>query len=420
VYRTTWKTILANKRRLLNTFISIAFGVAFIAGTFIYGDTTTKAFENLFANAFAGVDINIQPEFDPELSFGGDTVRMKDSVIEDVQRVDGVDEAWGSVGGFAVIIGPDGEQAGSGGAPSLGANWPEVRAETGFELISGGRPTGPTEVAVDGNTFEGEELALGDTLLILSTDDRREFTLVGVVGFGGETSIGGATFALFDTVTAQEFFNAEGQVDSIQTTATSEADVADVITAVQEVVPAGVVVTSGQSAAEEQARQVNDQIGFLTTFLQVFAFIALFVSTFIISNTFRIIVVQRTRELALLRALGATARQVTRMVMVESLIVGFVASVIGVGLGLLLAIGLRSLLEVAGLTLPSTSLQLSVQTVVIAILVGTVVTLVSSFIPARRASRVAPVEALRVDMPGRRGSFAKRAIWGTQFSVSPH
>ncbi|MCH7899691.1 MAG: FtsX-like permease family protein [Acidobacteria bacterium] len=413
MYRTTWKTILANKRRLLNTFISIAFGVAFIAGTFIYGDTTAKAFENLFANAFAGVDINVQPEFDPELSFGGDTVRMADSVIEDVQRVDGVDEAWGSVGGFAAIVGPDGEQAGSGGAPSFGANWPDVRAETGFDLISGTRPTGPTEVAVDGATFEAEELALGDTLLILSADDRREFTLVGVVGFGGETSIGGATFALFDTATAQEFFNAEGQVDSIQATVTSEADVADVITAVEGVVPSGVVVTSGQTAAEEQARQVNDQIGFLTTFLQVFAFIALFVSTFIISNTFRIIVVQRTRELALLRALGATARQVTRMVMVESLIVGFVSSVIGVGLGLLLAIGLRSLLEVAGLTLPSTSLQLSVQTVVIAILVGTVVTLVSAFIPARRASRVAPVEAMRVDMPVRRGSFVKRAFYGT-------
>ncbi|MFB3051309.1 MAG: ABC transporter permease, partial [Acidimicrobiia bacterium] len=247
MYRTTWKTILANKRRLLNTFISIAFGVAFIAGTFIYGDTTAKAFENLFANAFAGVDINVQPEFDSELSFAGDTVRMADSVIEDVQRVDGVEEAWGSVGGFAVIIGPDGEQAGSGGAPSFGANWPDVRADTGFDLISGARPTGPTEVAVDGSTFEGEDLALGDTLLILSADDRREFTLVGVVGFGGETSIGGATFALFDTVTAQVFFNAEGQVDSIQATVTSEADVADVITAVEGVVPAGVVVTSGQT-----------------------------------------------------------------------------------------------------------------------------------------------------------------------------
>ncbi|MCZ6567690.1 MAG: hypothetical protein O6923_05270, partial [Actinobacteria bacterium] len=155
MYRTTWKTILANKRRLLNTFISIAFGVAFIAGTFIYGDTTAKAFENLFANAFAGVDINVQPEFDPELSFAGNTVRMADSVIEDVQRVDGVEEAWGSVGGFAVIIGPDGEQAGSGGAPSFGAIWPDVRADTGFDLISGARPTGPTEVAVDGSTFEG-------------------------------------------------------------------------------------------------------------------------------------------------------------------------------------------------------------------------------------------------------------------------
>ena len=413
MYRTTWKTILANKRRLLNTFVSIAFGVAFIAGTFIYGDTTTKAFENLFANAFAGVDINVQPEFDPELTFGGDRVRMADSVVEDIQRVEGVDEAWGSVGGFAVIIGTDGEQAGSGGAPSFGANWPDVRAETGFDLIDGAHPIGSTEVAVDGATFESEGLTLGDTLLILSADDRREFTLVGVVGFGGETSIGGATFALFDTATAQEFFNAEGQVDSLQATVTSEADVADIISAVQEVVPAGVVVTSGQTAAEEQARQINDQIGFLTTFLQVFAFIALFVSTFIIYNTFQIIVVQRTRELALLRALGATGRQVTRMVMVESLIVGVLASVIGVGLGLLLAIALRWLLEVAGLTLPSTSLQLSAGTVVVAIVVGTVVTLVSAFIPARRASRVAPVEAMRIDTPVRRGSLAKRAFWGT-------
>lgn len=413
MYRTTWKTILANKRRLFNTFVSIAFGVAFIAGTFIYGDTTTKAFENLFASAFAGVDINVQPEFDSELSFAGGTVRMADSVIEDIQVVPGIDEVWGSLGGFAVIIGPDGEQAGSGGAGSFGANWPDVRAQTGFDLIAGARPTGPTEVAVDGATFEDEELALGDTLLILSADDRREFTLVGVAGFGGETSIGGATFALFDTATAQEFFNAEGQVDSIQTTVTSEADVAEVIPEVQQVVPEGIVVMSGQTAGEEQARQVNDQIGFLTTFLQVFAFIALFVSTFIIYNTFRIIVVQRTRELALLRALGATGRQVTRMVMFESLIVGVVGSVTGVGLGLLLAIALRSLLEGAGLTLPSTSLQVSARTVAVAILVGTVVTLVSAFIPARRASRVAPVEAMRVDMSARRGSLAKRAFWGT-------
>ena len=410
--------MLSNKRRLFATFVSITFGVAFIAGTFIYGDTTTKAFEDLFVNAFAGVDINVQPEFDPALTFGGDSVRMSDTVVADVQAVDGIDEAWGSIAGFAVIIGPDGEPAGSSASPSFGANWPDVQAKTSFEIIEGVRPTGPTDVAVDGATYAREDLALGDTLVILSADERREFTLVGVAGFGGESSIGGATFALFETATAQDILDAAGEVNSVQATVTADANVGEVIPAVEAAVPAGVEVTSGQTAAEEQARQINDQLGFLTTFLQVFAFIALFVSTFIIYNTFTIIVAQRTRELALLRALGATGRQVTRMVLVESLIVGITASVIGVGMGLLLAIGLRSLLETAGLSLPSTSLQLSLRTVVVAILAGTIVTLISAFLPARRASRVAPVEAMRADAaPRRRGSLTKRAIWGAGLLV---
>ncbi|MFQ5968321.1 MAG: ABC transporter permease [Acidimicrobiia bacterium] len=418
MFRTTWKTVLANKRRLFNTFVSITFGVAFIAGTFIYGDTTTKAFENLFANAFAGVDINVQPEFDPALTIGGDVVRMSETLVADVQAVDGIDEAWGSVAGFAVIIGPDGEQASSGTSPSIGANWPDVQADTGYRIIEGVRPTGPSHVAVDGDTFDREGLALGDTLVVLSSDERRQFTLVGVAGFGGESSIGGATFALFETTTAQSFLNADGEVNSVQATVTADADVDQVIVEVQGVVPAGVEVTSGQTAAEEQARQINEQLGFLTIFLQVFAFVALFVSTFIIYNTFRVIVVQRTQELALLRALGATGRQVTRMVLVESLIVGLAASVIGVGLGLLLAVGLRLMLEAVGLALPSTSLQLSPRTVFVAILVGTIVTLISAFIPARKASRVAPVEAMRPDAaPKRRRSLTRRAVWGAGLLV---
>jgi putative ABC transport system permease protein len=246
----------------------------------------------------------------------------------------------------------------------------------------------------------------------LLTGPPQEFRIAGIVGFGTADNLAGATLAVFDLRTAQAVFDRVGEYDTLQVLADPGVGATELRDRIAAALPKGYEAITGAAAAAQDAEDLKQALGFFQTALLVFAFVALFVGAFIIFNTFTIIVAQRTRELGLLRALGATGRQVTRSVMAEALVVGIVASVVGLGAGLLIAIGLQAMLKAFGIDLPSTSTQLLPRTIIVSLVVGTLVTFVASVIPARRAARVSPMQALRDGASGGGESLRRRAVGG--------
>ncbi|MGZ5296696.1 MAG: ABC transporter permease [Actinomycetota bacterium] len=400
------------------TALSIVLGVGFVAGTFVLTDTMNKAFSDLFTQASSGSDVIVRAEsaFAPSQAGpggGGGDERdpIPESVLTTVQAISGVKTAVGSVVGYAQMIDPATGDAISGvGPPTLGVNWSDT--STALTLRQGSEPSGPDEVAVDAATAKEYDLSPGDTIRILFEGPPRGFTISGIAGFGDADNLAGATLAAFDTPTAQEVLGKEGQYDQIDVVADDGVSVAELQSRIRSALPKNVEAVKASDVADEQAKQLQDALGFFRTALLVFAFIALFVGAFIIFNTFSIIVAQRTREMALLRAIGASRRQVLTSVVVEAFVTGLVASALGFLAGIGIAVGLQGLLAAFGVDLPSTATQLHLRTVVVAFVVGTGVTVVSSILPARRAARVAPVEALRESADSASGSLRRRLIVG--------
>ena len=312
------------------------------------------------------------------------------------------------------ILDQEGEPIGGAGPPQFGASLVESPNETGgFSLREGAYPIGGGQIVLDAGSAETGTYSIGDTVSIITeVGGDRSFELVGIAGFGDLDNLGGATFALFDLETAQSVLGRPGVLSSGVVQVTPGVTVETVIASIQEIMPDSVTVLSGQSAAEAEAGEIQEGLAFFNTFLLVFGYISLFVGTFIIANTFRIIVTQRTKELALLRVLGATGRQVFQMVMLEAIVVGLVASAVGIIAGLGIARGLQSALSAFGIDLPSASLSLQPRTIFVGMSVGMIVTLVSAALPARRAARVPPAAALRDEEPSPRKALTNRAIAG--------
>ena len=394
-------------------------GVGFVAGTFVLTDTMNKAFSDLFTQVSSGSDIIVRAEaaFTPSQlgpgGGGGDERKpVPESVLSAVEGVPGVSDAAGSVTGYAQMIDPaTGDAIGGVGPPTLGVNWSDSPTSP-LSLRQGQPPAGPTDVAIDAATATKFDLSVGDTITILFQGPPQEFTISGTLGFGEADNLAGATLAAFDTSTAQKVLDKEGEFDQIDVVAAAGTSVADLRSSIQSVLPKGVEAVRSSDVADEQAKQLQEALGFFRTALLVFAFIALFVGAFIIFNTFSIIVAQRTREMALLRAIGASRRQVMTSVVIEAFVTGLIASALGLLAGIGIAIALKGLLSAFGIDLPSTTLQLEPRTVVVAFVVGTVVTVVSSIFPARRAARVAPVQALRESADSASGSLRRRLIIG--------
>lgn len=410
--RATLKSIMAHKLRLALTALSIVLGVGFIAGTFIYTDTIGNAFDGIFEDAFEGVDILVSAESD--LQFG-EGVYLDQTEVEALADVEGVEGVFPYVQGFGVtILDQEDSPIGGAGPPQFGASFDETAAGAGgFVLRDGDYPMGSGQVVIDAASAESAEYAIGDTVTIVTPiQPATDYELVGIAGFGDLDNLGGATFALFDLPTIQTLIEREGELTSAAVQVTPGVDVDAVIERLQPRLAEGVTAVSGQTAAEQQAGDIQEGLAFFNTFLLTFGFIALFVGTFIIYNTFRIIVTQRTKELALFRAIGATASQVNRMVLIEALIIGVVASIVGIGVGFGIAVLLRSALEAFGIALPSASLQLAPRTIVVGMVVGVLVTMVSAVLPARRASRVPPIAALRDNVISGRRSLRGRTIAG--------
>ncbi|SFK91414.1 ABC transporter permease [Geodermatophilus ruber] len=398
------KGLLARKLRLALTAVSISLGVAFVSGTFVLGDTMTATFDQLYEGLTEGTDVTVRGESAfTDTTTLGNTKPFDTGVLDEVAAVDGVAAAEGSVTGYALILGKDGEPVQPGGAPTLGASYPDVEELSGgMSIRSGEAPAGPGEVVLDAATAEKTGYAPGDPVTVLFADGPREFTVSGVLGFGDADNLAGATMAAFDLRTAQQLLGKEGVYDSIAVRADSGISPEELRDRVTAALPAGLEAVTSDEVVAESSEAVADALGFFTTALLGFAAISLLVGALIIWNTFSILVAQRTRELALLRAVGASRRQVRTSVVVEALVIGLVAAGVGLGLGVGVAAGLRAALGAVGLEVPTTTLQVQPRTIVAALLVGVVVTVLAALLPARQATKVAPIAALRsIDAPAR-------------------
>ena len=404
MWRATIKSLLARKVRLVLTALSVVLGVGFIAGTYVLTDTMNAAFDELFSSAAQSSDVVVRAESaftGVQAGPGGGGGEERDPVpanlVDLIRGIDGVERADGSVTGYAQMVDPaTGDEIGGFGPPTIGTNWTGTEGSSAVTIRQGDPPQGTDSMMVDAATATKFSIGIGDSVKVLfESVAPRSFTVSGTVGFGTADNLGGATLAVFDTATAQDVLDREGVFDTIDVVAREGVQPNDLRVRISAELPQGVEAVTSTTVADEQSDAIKEGLGFFRTFLLVFALIALFVGSFIIFNTFSIIVAQRSKELALLRALGASRRQVLTSVVVEALLVGVVASAVGIVAGIGISYGLQGLLGLFNIDLPSTSTQLLPRTIVVSVLVGVIVTVAASILPALRASRVAPIEALR-------------------------
>ncbi len=395
--RATFRSLLARKLRLLLSATAIVLGVSFVAGALTLTDTLGKVFDNLFTDVSAKTSVVVRGTKVFEGGSHGDAQRLPVPVklLSALRSVDGVAGATGDVSGYAALLDRKGKVVGTSGAPVLGVNYDANPATSGFTLRAGRAPVGPTDVALDATTAKESSFAPGDPVTVLLRSGRRTLTVSGVFGFGKNDNLAGAKIIAFGQAIAEEELGRPGEYDVVRLAAVKGVSDTALRDRVRALLPRGTEAVTGQESASETSKQIKDALGFFNVFLLVFAAVALFVGAFLIFNTFNILVAQRQRELALLRALGASRGQVTRSVLVEGLVVGLLASAIGLGAGVGVAAGLRALISSFGGALPSGPLIVTTRTVIAAFAVGILVTLLASLLPARRASAVPPVAAMR-------------------------
>jgi putative ABC transport system permease protein len=398
VVRTALRNLLGHKVRLFTTGLAVMLGVAFMAGTLVLTDTIGKTFDDLFADVYASTDamVRAKASFEDPSGFGDQRGRIDAAVLDKVAAVDGVAFAGGDVFGFAQVVDKDGEPIGNpgNGPPTLGANWPEGPTNP-WKLVAGSPPVGDRDVVLDAGVADDAGVTVGDPVTVLAQGAPIQATVTGIARIGSNDSPGGATFAMFTTEVAQDLVGEPGKLDSISIAADDGVSQQEIVDRVERVVPDGVEVVTGQTVTEENQDALRQGLSFFNTFMTVFAVIALLVGGFIIFNTFFITVAQRTRENALLRAIGATRRQVLAAVLLEALGIGVVASLLGLAAGIPLAAGLKALLAGFGFELPAGGVVLAASSALIAFSAGVIVTVVAAVSPSRKASKVPPVAAMR-------------------------
>ena len=426
-----WKNLKTYPVRIFLTTSSIILGVAVIIASNIFSESNKSAFDNLFSGIYEGVDLVVQPiQEDFAQGFSGDggqgpisfeVKKIPDDRIQEITDLPSVRAAWGEVLGFAQFIKiVEGETVliSNGFAPTFGAAWDSNPYAQQWSLVEGEPPTNKKEVVMDVVTAENHDFAIGDRVTVLAGATPASFTIVGIAEFANVGAPGGATFALFEFRTAQELLDSRGEVDLINVVIENNFDINEVKNDITKLDSENLNVINAQEAAAEQADSIKQGLDFFNTILNVFAGIAIFVGAFIIQNTFRILLLQRTKELSLLRALGTSKRQIYRLVISESLFMSIIGSGLGIALGIGLAVAVKEGLQYFEFGLPDGPLVLTTEAAITGLIIGITVTIFSSLLPARKASQVSPMEAIRdsVSTPQRKSLLA-RLLLGSLISV---
>jgi putative ABC transport system permease protein len=409
----TVKEMRGHGRRLVGTALAVFLGVAFLAGTLVLGDTLRNNFDNLFADVNAGTDVVVRNTTDLGIEADEPRGLIDRTLVDQVAAVDGVAAAEPQIQGLGQLLGADGDAVGGGGPPQLAGSWTADEELNPYHLVEGRAPEADNEVVINRGAADDGNLHIGDRTTVL-TPEPVDVTIVGISTFGDQDGLGGVTFTAFSLEGAMEHVtkNPDG-VSTIAVRADDGTSQDELVSRIDDVLPNGVEAVSGSSVSTENADDINELfLDMLTTFLTVFAGIALLVATFSIYNTFSIIVAQRTRTAALLRAIGASRRQVLISVVIEAAVVGVVASLAGLAGGIGVAGLLKGLFDAAGFALPAGGVVVTGGTVIVSVVVGVVVTLLAGILPAVRASRVPPLAALRDVAVERTSPSAPRFVAG--------
>lgn len=426
--RFTLRNLLARKVRLLMSALAIVLGIGFLAGVLTFSNGLGSTFDGIIKGSTP--DAVVRPSGTESFEqFGiGNSTTLTPEVVDELAALPEVAQADGTVDGLGMyLLDQDGKLVGGGGAPTIAFNYsdtPNLLDEPSLELVSGDWPAGPTDVVLDTGAAEKAGYAVGDDVAVIAPSGdsidgvRTTLTLTGTAEFnGGGTA--GATLLIFSTQGAQQLFlDGRDAFTSTALTAAPGVTQAELVAAAEAVLPPTYEAVEGDTVAKESQAAVGEFLDVISTFLIAFAVIAILVGGFIIANTFNILVAQRVRELALLRAIGASAAQVRRSVLVEATLMALIGSTIGIVVGLGLARALAGLFRSVGLDINSSALQLTPGTLALAYFVGLAVTLVSAYLPARRASRIAPVAAMREEnATPAEGSLRRRGLIGAAVAL---
>jgi putative ABC transport system permease protein len=393
------KGLWGRKLRTFLTALAIVLGVSMISGTYVLTDTITAAFTGVVDDSFKNSDAVISGKvaFENNNSDTAETPAFPASVLTKVKGLPDVAAAAGSIGDEVKLIDRNGKVISTGGGESIAASVDPKndRRFNPLRLVAGQWPAGTGQIAIDKRTANKQNFTVGDTIGVAADEGVRQFEIAGIATFADSASIGASTIAIFDVGTAQELVNKVGKFDEIQVAAKSGVTPEQLVSEIRPLLPPTAKVKTAQAQTDEAVDDVNSTLGIFQKFLLAFGVIALFVGAFVIANTLSITIAQRVREFATLRTIGASRRQVLRTVLLEALVVGLLASVIGLFLGLGIAKGLNAVFAAVGVDFPEGSTVFATRTIVVSLLVGVIVTLIASLRPAIKATRVPPIAAVR-------------------------
>jgi putative ABC transport system permease protein len=399
VIRVALKGLAGRKLRAALTAVAIVLGVAMISGTYILTDTIKSAFGTVFTTVYKHTDgiITGKSAVGEESGENAAPPSFPESLLARVRTLPAVTEAQGAVSDHAQLVGRNGKVIATGGAPGLAFSiHPHGNQRFNpLSLVAGTWPVGADEVAIDENTAKQKHYSVGETIGVIARGAEQQMRIAGIVEIGGVESLGGATMAIFDFAVAQRLFDKVGKLDSISVAAKSGYTSAQLVREIKPILPRTAQVRTAAAQAQKATTDTNGFLSIIQNFLLAFAGVALFVGAFVIANTLSITIAQRTRELATLRTLGATRRQVLRSVLLEALLIGLLASIVGLFLGLGLAKGLNALFVSLGIDLPHAKTVFATRTIVVSLLVGVAITVLAALRPAIRATRVPPIAAVR-------------------------
>jgi putative ABC transport system permease protein len=402
--------LAARKVRAALTAIAVLLGVAMVSGTYVLTDTINSSFDQIFRQGEEGIDVEVTPH-EVVKNENAEPPAFPESYVEKVRAVPGAEQVSGGIFDLVSLLNKKGKPLQTGGAPNFAVSRVPPRFNP-FNYVEGHEPRADGETAIDKFTAGRHHFELGDSIAIAGRGPKRTYKIVGIAKYGTVSSFGGASLAILTLPEAQRLTGNEGKLQSIAVGAAPGISAQRLKQRVRAALPRSVDVRTGREQAAKNSADIRDNLKFIRIALLAFAGVAVFVGGFIIFNTFSITVAQRKREFAMLRTLGASRRQILVGVIAESLVIGAVASGLGLLAGVGYAKGIRALFVALGIDLPSSGTVIATRTIVVSLLVGVVVTLVASVIPAVRATRVAPLEALREGMGARQPRRARVVVFG--------